>query len=328
VEGVEDTELENIVADDHVEPFANVAGHVDKLWSALDENQQDRLINTGLPNKPFMKYKTMPIYNFSPSQAPQRQAYLLFEPLLPNSSLGRTDTIRPLNVPSTELIDGFLRKYFGSLYINGLKKRSHHEIPVAEFEVYQTQTSRQSIKLRIHHRGQPSPTIIGDDSNQFILYNGIEHEEMINALGFEELADDLLFTLPGSIPIRNSRLNRGVTIGFSPSHCTARNPTSGGIAEPLLILGTMRYAFLFVLMTRLAKSQAQQAGFVAPFSDLSGDFVNRRAFATRIHKSTELENLSIVAYVYKFQHVLSFLAWLKGHFDGENCPHPSWDVAI
>jgi hypothetical protein len=136
VKGVEDTEMENIVVNDHVEPSANVSGHVDKPQSALDENQQDCLINTRLP-KPSMKYETIPIYNFSPSQAPQRQAYLLFEQLFPNSSLGGTDTIRPLNVPSTELVDGFLREDFGSLYINGLKKRSHYEIPVAEFEVYQ-----------------------------------------------------------------------------------------------------------------------------------------------------------------------------------------------
>jgi hypothetical protein len=68
---------------------------------------------------------------------------------------------------------------------------------VAEFEVYQDEASRQSIKLRIHS-GHPTPTIIGEDSYQFILHNGIEHEEMINALGFEELADDILFTSPGS----------------------------------------------------------------------------------------------------------------------------------
>jgi hypothetical protein len=107
-----------------------------------------------------------------------------------------------------------------------------------------------------------------------------------------------------------------VTIGFTPSRSTARNPSSGGIAEPMLILGSMRYAFLFVLMTCLAKSQAHQAGFMAPFSDLSGDFANRREFATRIHELNELENLTIVAYVHEFQHVSSFLAWLKAHFDG------------
>jgi hypothetical protein len=119
-----------------------------------------------------------------------------------------------------------------------------------------------------------------------------------------------------------------VTIGFTPSHCTARNLSSGDIAEPLLILGSMCYAFLFVLMTRLAKSQAQQAEFMAPFPNLSGDFANRREFATRIHESNELEKLTIVAYVHEFQHVSSFLAWLKAHFGGENCSHPSWDVTI
>ncbi len=261
VEGVEDTEVVSIVVDDHAEPFDNESFCDDGPGSAMGDYQQDHLINTRLP-KPSMKYETIPIYNFSPLQALRQQAYLLFERLFPNSSLGRTDTIRPLNVPSTELVDGFLREDFGSLYINGLKKRSHYEIPVAEFEVYQSEALRRSIKLRIH-QGHPSPTILGDDSYQFILHNGVEHKEMINTIGFEELADDLLFTSPGSVPILNSRLNRGVTIGFTPSHCTARNPSSGGIVEPLLILGSMRYAFLFVLMTRLAKSQAQQAGFVA-----------------------------------------------------------------
>jgi hypothetical protein len=119
-----------------------VAGHVDEQLSALDENQQqDRFINARLP-KPSMKYETIPIYNFSPSQAPQQRAYLLFERLFPKSSLGRTDIVRPLNVPSTELVDGFPCEDFGSLYNNGLKKRSHYEIPVAEFEGYQTKASR------------------------------------------------------------------------------------------------------------------------------------------------------------------------------------------
>jgi hypothetical protein len=116
--------------------------------------------------------------------------------------LGRTDTIRPLNVPSKELVDGFLREDFGSLYINGLKKRSHYEISVAEFEVYQSEASCRSIKLRIH-QGHPSLTILGDDFYLFIVHNGIEHEEMINAIGFEELAGNLLFTSPGSVPILN-----------------------------------------------------------------------------------------------------------------------------
>jgi hypothetical protein len=280
---------------DDVEPSANVTKLVDKPRSALDENQPDHLINTRLP-KPSMKYENIPVYNFLPSQAPQRQTYLLFERLFPNSSLGRTDTLRPLHVPSTELVDGVLRKDFGSLYINGLKKRSHYEITVAEFEVYQDEASGQSIKLRIHS-DHPTPTVIGEDSYQFILHNGIEHKEMINAFGFEELADDILFTSLGSVPILNSRLNRGVTLGFTPSHCTARNAANGGIAEPLLIHGTMRYAFLFVLTTCLAKSQAKQAGFAAPFSDLSGDFANRRDYATRIHKSNKLENLTIVALI-------------------------------
>jgi hypothetical protein len=108
--------------------------------SDLDENQQDFLINPRLP-KPTIMYETIPIYNFSPTQAPRRQAYLLFERLFPNSSLTRSDTMGPLNVPSTELVDGFLRKDFGFLYINGLKKRSHYEIPVADFEGYQSEAS-------------------------------------------------------------------------------------------------------------------------------------------------------------------------------------------
>jgi hypothetical protein len=150
VEGVEDTEVVSIVVDDHVEPSDNESVRDDGPGSTMGDYQQDHLINTRLP-KPSMKYETIPIYNFSPLQAPRRQAYLLFERLFPNSSLGRTDTIGPLNVPSTELVDGFLREDFGSLmYINGLKKRSHYEIPVAEFEVYQSEASCRSIKLRIH----------------------------------------------------------------------------------------------------------------------------------------------------------------------------------
>jgi hypothetical protein len=36
---------------------------------------------------------------------------------------------------------------------------------------------------------------------QFILDNGIEYQGLINVLGFEEIADNLLFSLsPGTIP--------------------------------------------------------------------------------------------------------------------------------
>jgi hypothetical protein len=78
----------------------------------------------------------------------------------------------------------------------------------------------------------------------------------------------------------------------------------------------------------LAKSQAQAAGFEAPFSDLTGDFATCRNLAKRIHKSNEVESLSIFAYMHEFAHVESFLAWLNAHFNGENCPHRTWDVAV
>jgi hypothetical protein len=71
VEGVEDTEVVSIVVDDHVEPSANESVRDDGPGSAMGDYQQDHLINTRLP-KPSMKYETIPIYNFSPLQAPQR----------------------------------------------------------------------------------------------------------------------------------------------------------------------------------------------------------------------------------------------------------------
>jgi hypothetical protein len=151
--------------------------------SSLNKNQQNTLINPRL-HRPSMKYETILIYNFSPTQATRQREYLLFERLFPNSSLGRSDTMGPLNVPSSEFVDGFLHKDFGSLYINGLKKRSYNDIPASDFEGYQSEASCLSIKLRTH-QGLPSPTIISNDSYQFFLHDGIEHEDMINALDIE-----------------------------------------------------------------------------------------------------------------------------------------------
>jgi hypothetical protein len=224
-------------------------------------------------------------------------------------------------------VDGFLRENIGSLFINGLRKRSHYEGPVSNYSRYKKEAKHRGIKLRIH-KGQPLSTIIHEDPYQFILHNGIDHEDMIKGLGIEKLADNLLFPSPGSIPVLNSRQNRGTNIGFTGSMCVSRNPSSNGFAEPVLIEGTMRYANIFVRMTLLAISQAKAAGFEAPFSDLTGDFATCRDFAKRIHKSNETENLSIVAYIHEFGHVETFLGWLKAHFDVENCPHQTWDVAI
>jgi hypothetical protein len=277
-----------------------------------------------------MKYETISIYNFGTNeQALKRQAYLMFERLYPNSSFNPNPKmgIIPLQIPSTELGDGFLRKNIGSLFINGLKKRSHYEVPVSDYSSYKKEAKRCGIKLRIH-KGQPSPTIISEDPYQFVLHNGIDHKDMIDDLGFEKLADNLLFPSPGSIPVLNSHQNRGANLGFTGSMCQSWNPTINGIAEPILIDGTMRYANFFVQMTLLAKSQAQAAGFEAPFSNLTGDFATRCDLAKRIHKSNEVKCLSILAYTHAFGHVESFLAWLKAHFDGENCPHRTWDVAI
>jgi hypothetical protein len=92
----------------------------------------------------------------------------------------------------------------------------------------------------------------------------------------------------------------------------------------------MQSASAFVKSTLLVKSQAKAAGFQTPFSDLSGDFATTHwDFAKRIHKSNEVENVSLLVYVHKFTHVESFHDWLKAHsFDHENCPHQTWDVAI
>jgi hypothetical protein len=172
------------------------------------------------------------------------------------------------------------------------------------------------------------PTIIREDPYQFVLHNGIDHKGMMEGLGFEKLADDLLFPSPGTIPVLNKHQNRGATMGYTGSLCTCRNPTSGGIAEPHLTDGTMRYAYLFLKMTLLAKSEAKAAGFETPFSNLAGDFAACPVDAKRIHKSNEIKNVSILAYIHEVPHVESFRDWLKAHFDGKKCPHQSWDVAI
>jgi hypothetical protein len=67
----------------------------------------------------------------------------------------------------------------------------------------------------------------------------------------------------------------------------------------------MQYANVFVQLTCLAKPQAQAVGFEAPFSDLTADFATRRDFAKGIHRSNEVENVSILAYIHEFGHVHS-----------------------
>ncbi len=104
---------------------------------------------------------------------------------------------------------------------------------------------------------------------------------MIKGLGFEELADDLLFPSPGTIPVLSSHQNRGVTIGYAGLLCATHNPTSCGIAEPYLILGTKRYGSILVTLILLENSQACAARFQAPFSDLPGDFATRQEFAKK-----------------------------------------------
>jgi hypothetical protein len=99
--------------------------------------------------------------------------------------------------------------------------------------------------------------------------------------------------------------NRGATTRYTGSLCTSQNPTSKGIAELCLIDGTMQYANVFVQLTCLAKPQAQAVGFEAPFSDLTTDFATRRDFAKGIHRSNEVENVSILAYIHEFGHVHS-----------------------
>jgi hypothetical protein len=147
-----------------------------------NQDQTDNVINPCLP-KPKMKYETRLIYNFGThKQAPKRQAYLLFERLYPNSSPNPKMGIRPLQIPSTELVDGFLCENIESLFVNGLKKWSHYEVLVSDYSGYKKEAKRCGIKLHIH-KGQPSPTIISEDPYQFVLHNGIDHKDMIEDLG-------------------------------------------------------------------------------------------------------------------------------------------------
>ena len=106
-----------------------------------NQPQPYNVINPRLP-KPKMKYETISIYNFhSTEEAPRRQAYLMFERLFPNSSFNSNPTmgILPLQIPSKELVDGFLRDNIGSLIINGLKKRNHYEVPVSDYPRYRVE---------------------------------------------------------------------------------------------------------------------------------------------------------------------------------------------
>jgi hypothetical protein len=103
-----------------------------------NQHQPDNVINPCLP-KPKMKYETISICNFRTNEeAPKKQAYLLFERIFPNSSLNPNPKmgIHPLQIPSTKLVDGFLRENIGSLFINGLKKRSHYEVRVLDYLRY------------------------------------------------------------------------------------------------------------------------------------------------------------------------------------------------
>jgi hypothetical protein len=128
----------------------------------------------------------------------------------------------------------------GSLFINGLKKQGQrYEVPVSDYSRYKKEAKHRGIKLRIQ-KGQPLPTIIHEDHPyQFVLHNGIDHEDIIEGLGIEKVADDLPFPSPGSSPVLNSCRNRGATIGFAGSMCLSQNPSSNGIAEPVLIEGIM-----------------------------------------------------------------------------------------
>jgi hypothetical protein len=171
------------------------------VWN---QNQPDNLINPCLP-KPKMNYESILIYNFGTLEdMPKRQAYLLCKRLFFRSSLNLNPTmgIRPLQIPLTELVDGFLGENIGSLYINGLKKRSHYVVPLSDYSHYKNDAKHCGIKLCIH-KGQSLPTIIREDPHQFVLHNGIDHKDIIEGLGSEKLADNLLFPSPGTIPVLN-----------------------------------------------------------------------------------------------------------------------------
>jgi hypothetical protein len=87
-----------------------------------------------------MKCETIVIYNFDTNEeAPKRQANLMFEYVSHNTSLNSNPAmgLSHLQIPSAELVDAFLCENIGFLFINGLKKRSHYEVPVSYFSHYE-----------------------------------------------------------------------------------------------------------------------------------------------------------------------------------------------
>jgi hypothetical protein len=76
---------------------------------------------------------------------------------------------------------------------------------------------------------------------------------------------------------------------------------------------------VFVGMTLLAKSQAQAAGFEAPFFILLVPLLLAVTLQNIFTNPTRLK-FSILAYFHEFGHVGSFLSWLKAHFDVASCP--------
>jgi hypothetical protein len=119
-----------------------------------------------------------------------------------------------------------------------LKKRSHYEVSILDFQGYK-EASHQDIKLHIY-KGQNFPPFISEDPYKFLLHNGIgDNKDMIEGLGFEELANDLLFPLPGIVSILNSRQNRGeLSLAILDFSVQVRIPQVVVLLNPASCMGT------------------------------------------------------------------------------------------
>jgi hypothetical protein len=277
-------------------------------------------------DEPKIKYEELAISLENSNQAIKRNTHFVLE--LHDSS-PPDDVTRPLQSKSIKKLWSFPRTDFGCYFVNHLQDCPHYEIEAGDtYDAFRE--SALVSGLDIDDAFVPGQTY-NQRMGRHMLYVSLQDqfESEIRDLNFEEVFNDIIIRESQrdkhhkvDIAIRNTRENRGPTVGYTSGHSTKKIKEIA-IAEPNSVHGTGRLAPLFVKATKLFTLMCDDAGLDNPLNETQ--FPKRLdQYARKIHPDNIFELLSPLFLVHMEPQLKCGSDFLKFHTDQGNCPH--WNI--
>ena len=303
----------------HVEDFCAVDTRVAEHHNSSIDRTND---------KPNLQHEEINISSATEETAFLRDATLVIETR--QDPLPSVDGFGPLRAPHIDRAICMPRTLCGGHNAMCLDTNPHHEISSKNIDDFKDKAGKLGIVIEDDFPiGKGTSVGAPGGQNFYVSLEDDELKDYMLGLGLREVFNDLIVkphpkdTDKLLVAKRNSRGNRGPSIGFAGDHSTKK--TDSGVAVPNVVKGTQRLAPIAAKMSKLAKLMWERSAFSEkPMCDETVFPTRQQSFAETIHRDNMFESVSVLFLLHQDGSSMVGPDFLKCHADRHNCPF--WKV--